>query len=37
MAHGSEATGQFRRVISILSSDPLNSKLDVSLDVEVIP
>jgi hypothetical protein len=37
MAHGSGATGQFRRVVSILSSDPLNSRLDVSLDVEVNP
>ncbi len=36
MAHGSEATGEFRRVISIVSNDPLDSRLDVAFDVEVI-
>ncbi|MGD1995961.1 MAG: DUF1573 domain-containing protein [Anaerolineae bacterium] len=35
LAHGSEATGQFRRVISISSNDPLNSRLDVAFDVKV--
>jgi hypothetical protein len=35
VAHGSDATGEFRRVISIVSSDPLDSRLDVAFDVEV--
>jgi len=35
MFHGPEATGKFRRMISIASNDPLNSRLDVAFVVEV--
>jgi cytochrome c-type biogenesis protein CcmH/NrfF len=35
MAHGGSATGKFRRGISVISDDPLNSRLDVAFDVEV--
>ncbi|MBC8446977.1 MAG: DUF1573 domain-containing protein [Chloroflexi bacterium] len=35
MAHGPEATGEIRRVISISSSDPLDSRLDVAFEVKV--
>jgi len=35
MFHGSDATGNFRRGVSVASNDPLNSRLDVTFDVEV--
>ncbi|MFQ6101675.1 MAG: DUF1573 domain-containing protein [Anaerolineae bacterium] len=33
--HGPDATGEFRRGISVVSNDPLNSRVDVVFDVEV--
>jgi len=35
MFHGPDATGRFQRGISVISDDPLNSRIDVSLVVEV--
>ena len=37
MAHGPEATGEIRRVISISSNDPLDSRLDIAFQVKVTP
>lgn len=36
MHHGPDATGAFKRTISILSDDPLNSRVNVAFDVEVV-
>ncbi len=33
--HGPDATGEFRRAVSVISDDPLNSRLNVSFAVEV--
>ncbi|MEE8391559.1 MAG: DUF1573 domain-containing protein [Anaerolineae bacterium] len=33
--HGPDATGEFRRAVSVISDDPLNSRADVSFVVEV--
>lgn len=35
-AHGPEAVGQFTRVVTIMSNDPLRSQVDVSLVVNVV-
>jgi len=37
MAHGPEATGEIRRVVSISSNDLLDSRLDVAFEVKVTP
>lgn len=36
MFHGSEGTGRFQRTVSIISNDPLDRRLDVVIEVEVV-
>jgi hypothetical protein len=34
--HGPDATGAFKRTVSILSNDPLSTRVDVAFEVEVV-
>jgi hypothetical protein len=36
MAHGPEGTGELQRTISVISDDPLNPRLEVAFDIEVV-